>query len=330
MSLDSNKICNSCGSKNSSEVNYCIYCGSDDLNEISFTHDNLNGEITCESCGYVNSNDNSFCENCGCPLLTDEKNDCNYETEYKPETNSENKFKEFVQSDTSEKNNKSKVLQLLLICAFIMAFVWIGVRTINNNNTKESSLTDNTLRTVESNESELSVSTPTATHNLPYEVDSSSYKEFVTLNGCFNRVKASSYANWSGTIGYPDMAFDNKNTSAWQDGIKNDYAVGEWLLSYNSNGSIESIDSITVYNGYQNTSHNTGSKDFYKLNSRVREFTLEFDDGKTMSFSLSDTKQPQIFYFGSTIQTCYVRFRIDDIYKGDSYKDVCISEIIYR
>lgn len=166
--------------------------------------------------------------------------------------------------------------------------------------------------------------------SLPSEVSNSKYEEFDASNGSFNKVKASSYANWRGTVGYPYEVFDgNKNTS-WQDGDKNSYGVNEWLLSYNADGSTELISSVTVYNGYQNTSHNTSTKDFYKLNSRVKDFSLEFDDGKILSFTLSDIKSPQTFDFGETIETCSVKFKIKSVYEGDAYGDTCLSEIIYN
>ena len=106
--------------------------------------------------------------------------------------------------------------------------------------------------------------------------------------------------------------------------------MNEWLLSYIADGSTVFISSVTVYNGYQNTSHNTSTKDFYELNSRVKDFSLEFDNGKILSFTLSDIKSPQTFDFGETIETCSVKFKIKSVYEGDAYSDTCLSEIIYN
>ena len=154
------------------------------------------------------------------------------------------------------------------------------------------------------------------------------YEEYNAV-GKFDRVKATSYANWRGTVGFPYHAFDGNINTSWQDGHKDSYGIGDVFFSYNSDETDEYISSVTVYNGYQNTAHNTSSKDFYISNSRVRDFSIEFDNGKVLDFTLADTKIPQTFDFGMTVKTCFVKFKIKSVYEGE-WSDTCISEIKYE
>ncbi len=168
----------------------------------------------------------------------------------------------------------------------------------------------------------------TVVHKLPEEIQDGSYEVFTVEGNTFGAVAASSYIDENLTHGSTEQAFDGEVITCWQDGVKG-YGEGEWLIAFNPDKSAVTVSSITVYNGYQNTKYNSKSKDMFKINSRVSDFTLEFDDGTTESFTLADNKDAQTFQF-SQRETCYVRFIIDGAYKGKKYKDTCISEIIYK
>lgn len=114
-------------------------------------------------------------------------------------------------------------------------------------------------------------------------------------------------------------AFDNDLGTCWQDGASG-YGEGEWLMV--SSSTPQFVSYVTVYNGYQKP-----ERDYYYENSRVKEFTLIFDDGSE-SFLLEDTPQPQTFYLDVPVSTCTVTFRIDSVYYGNTYADTCITELI--
>lgn len=166
-------------------------------------------------------------------------------------------------------------------------------------------------------------------HQLPPEAQDNRYEEFEATNGTFDRVKASSYADWQGTKGLPSWAFDADANTTWQDGAKDSYGEGEWFLSYNADGSTRTISSVTVYNGYQDLKYNNDAQNFYQLNSRVQDVMLEFDDGSVYVFTLQDSPEAQTFTFDEPIQTCYVKFTVESVYQG-KWSDTCLSEIVYR
>ncbi len=205
-----------------------------------------------------------------------------------------------------------KALRLItLFSALCIATLTTGCFGSNSNDTESDTLpiTSSDVTSVESND------------DVEYTASS------------FDTIEASSYANWSGTVGYPKWAFDGDINTAWQDGIKtsvdsvDEYGVGEWLKLYNSDGKAGWLNKVTIYNGYQNTDNNTNSKDYYELNSRVKGFSLTFDDGSTIEFELVDTKEAQTFSF-EAVETSSVTFTILSVYEG-KWSDTCISEISY-
>ena len=165
-------------------------------------------------------------------------------------------------------------------------------------------------------------------HVLPYEVTSDPSNYFSIRTEYFSRAKALSYISKRGTGGSVSYAMDGDVNTSWQCG-ENYYGIGEWLIAYNPDCYAENISSVTVYNGFQNTRHNDSNKDYYFLNTRVKGFTLEFDDGTYESFTLKDRKGSQTFTF-NTRNTCYVKFIINSVYYGDKYTDTCVAEIIYK
>lgn len=173
------------------------------------------------------------------------------------------------------------------------------------------------------------VAEPEPIHQLPAEVQDNRYEEFEATNGTFDRVKASSYADWQGTKGLTSWAFDADANTTWQDGVKDSYGEGEWFLSYNADGSTRTVSSVTVYNGYQDLKYNNDAQNFYQLNSRVKDIMLEFDNGSVYVFTLQDSQEAQTFPLDEPVETCYVRFTVESVYEG-KWSDTCISEIVYR
>ena len=172
-------------------------------------------------------------------------------------------------------------------------------------------------------------SEPEPAHALPPEVQDSQYEEFEAVNGTFDRAKASSYADWEGTKGLTSWAFDADANTTWQDGVKDGGGEGEWLLSYNADGSTRTISSVTVYNGYQDLKYNNDAQNFYQLNSRARDVMLEFDDGSVYVFTIEDSPEAQTFTLEEPVETSYVKFTVESVYEG-KWSDTCISEIVYR
>ena len=307
-----NLVCKKCGTHNPSNYKFCAGCGSSELvSEAPASAEQ--STVLCSHCGAVSPSNCRFCISCGKTLF------------------SQTVQTETVKNDGQKKKSSFLVPIIILLSALLVGGVVTAVILLRNqpdvsDNGNDSSYSDD----IDGNDNDEgdSYTEDLHSHELPDDVYDSSYKECYISANKFSRVKASSYANWSGTHGEPDWAFDGNENSSWQDGVSG-YGIGEWLLAYNSDGFAESVSSVTVYNGYYSTKYNTADKNFYSLNSRVMRFTLEFDDGSSESFTLSDSKEPQTFTFSSR-DTCYVRFVIDSVYEGDKYDDTCISEIIYK
>jgi hypothetical protein len=63
----------------------------------------------------------------------------------------------------------------------------------------------------------------------------------------------------------------------------------------------------------------------FKLNNRAKAGRLEFSNGETIKFKLADVDNWQAVVF-PPIKTTYIRLRIDEVYKGEKWDDLCISE----
>ena len=127
---------------------------------------------------------------------------------------------------------------------------------------------------------------------------------------------------------------DRDPRTAWVEG-ESDYGIGEYFeISLN----IYDLN-IGILNGLQK------SVRLWKLNSRVKTFKLYFNNIPTCYLRLEDVMTMQYFHIGHDSRgldlrevfllitetneiTC--KFEIVDIYPGERWRDVCISEISNR
>ena len=344
-------VCNDCGTRLPSDFRFCTGCGGRNLSPEPVPQKPESfGGMKCSVCGAVSPAGCRFCVGCGAPLNADAEitrmnrqstpsvNPQQAPAMAPPSAAGANKVN---RQEYSGKKSGSVVMPLvislvalLLIAGAAVGVIFfgdeLGITPAKDGETAPSSYQDDEDYQ-EDQEDDGSSEPGEVIHYLPYDVAWDYYEGWDVSRNTFGTIAVSSYADWSGTRCVPTDAYDGNIYSAWQDGRseEGDYGIGDWLLVYNSDASPESISSVTVYNGYQSTTYNTDSKDFYYLNSRVKGFTLEFDDGSTESFTLSDTKSAQKFSF-SPRETCFVRFTIDSVYEGDAYSDTCIGELIYN
>jgi hypothetical protein len=117
-------------------------------------------------------------------------------------------------------------------------------------------------------------------------------------------------------------AHDFSLRTAWIEGHSG-YGVGE-SLTYRFAKHSPPVTTIEIYNGYMK------SEKTWQNNSRVKRLKLHVD-GKPYAFlELKDIKSKQIFEIGlhqGQKTELYLKFEIVDVYKGDKYDDVAISEI---
>jgi len=109
---------------------------------------------------------------------------------------------------------------------------------------------------------------------------------------------------------------DRNPTSAWVEGVKG-YGQGEWFEIYCNNLN-------TIYNGYQSSPAN------WINNSRVKRFKIYIDGRPLCYLDLTDEMGEQNFELPFDIKWDkghLFRFEIVEVYPGEKWDDVCISEI---
>lgn len=110
--------------------------------------------------------------------------------------------------------------------------------------------------------------------------------------------------------------------TAWVEG-KPGLGIGE-SFSFVFEKKSPPVTSATFYNGYMK------SDQIWKDNARVKQLKLYVDDKPFALLNFKDIKSQQTFYI-DTLQgvdtSLVLRFEITQVYKGDKYEDVAISDI---
>jgi len=87
------------------------------------------------------------------------------------------------------------------------------------------------------------------------------------------------------------------------------------------------VKGFEVWGGSHNPDY-PGYGDIYKLNNRVKKGTCEFSDGEIITFELNDVDNWQLVLFDSVIYTTSIKLRINEVYKGEKWNDLCIAEFL--
>jgi hypothetical protein len=146
---------------------------------------------------------------------------------------------------------------------------------------------------------------------------------------------ASSYLKSQGSNSYdPSNAHDLSFQTAWVEGVSG-YGIGEYI-EYEFPPSNPRINTVIIVNGY------VKSQSAWINNSRVKKIKM-YIDGKPYAYlNLEDKRAAQTFSVDpighsdrqdfkalETKSTWKVRFEIVDVYKGNKYDDVAITEIYF-
>jgi len=116
--------------------------------------------------------------------------------------------------------------------------------------------------------------------------------------------------------------FDGNSSTAWAEGSSSN-GVNEYVKV--SLGSKQVVTMIAMINGYAK------SDDLYHKNCRVKKAELSFSDGSTQTIELADSTSSIQKVFITPVETDFVKVTIKEVYDGDAYSDLCISEIeIYQ
>jgi len=151
-------------------------------------------------------------------------------------------------------------------------------------------------------------------------------------------VTASSFLKPQGKINYePENAHDLNLKNVWSEGVSG-YGIGEYLI-YHFNYNHPRITTIYIANGY------VKSNSAWKNNSRVKKLKMYINDKPYAILNLKDERANQSFIvnpIGNNPSETWdnekdcdenynwtIKFEILEVYKGDKYDDVVISEIFF-
>jgi len=119
----------------------------------------------------------------------------------------------------------------------------------------------------------------------------------------------------------PGNMQDGVLDSMWCEGNKEGDGVGEWVLF--SFDGLERIQSLSLNNG------NAHSFSANMKANKVTRLTLTFSDGSTEQISVRKSYLTQTFRFAPRT-TSSVKVRFDEIAKGTSFNDLCMSELRFQ
>jgi hypothetical protein len=118
---------------------------------------------------------------------------------------------------------------------------------------------------------------------------------------------------------------DEDLRTAWVEG-ESDYGIGEYIeFEYYP----DELFGLWIYNGFQKTI------DLWKNNSRVKTFKVYINNDPLCFLELEDKMEVQRFDLESVMnnnydEECVIRLEIYEVYKGEKWKDVCITDILYK
>lgn len=143
--------------------------------------------------------------------------------------------------------------------------------------------------------------------------------------GIMNKVTSDSYLKGAGNVNYkPENLHDFSLLTAWVPDSAGG-AIGKKIY-FHFEPLSPRVNEIMIYNGY------IKNYDLFKANSRVKKFRLYINNKPYAILELGDTTAQQSFSIPATRSTVkgkdlILTFEIMEVYKGDKYTDVAVSEI---
>ncbi len=117
----------------------------------------------------------------------------------------------------------------------------------------------------------------------------------------------------------PDFLFDSRPAFGWADGNENRTGEGESLIFFFDEP--QRIEKIKIWNGY----HRSG--EHFDQNERAALITFGPEGGTPCEYILEDTMDPQVITLETPLEGNSFTMDILEIYSGETYKDLVISEL---
>ncbi len=155
------------------------------------------------------------------------------------------------------------------------------------------------------------------------ELDKSKYPDdlYVVMP---SKVTSSGYLTGKNEDYRDDFMIDHDPFTWWTPNPNRD-GQGAWIeLQFDQEIPMEGFE---IWGGSHNPEYPKYG-DIYKLNNRVKKGVCEFSDGTSLNFELKDVDNWQWVKFDTTIKTKSIRLKINEVYKGEKWEDLCIAEFL--
>lgn len=132
---------------------------------------------------------------------------------------------------------------------------------------------------------------------------------------------ASSSAPASDEVSYDiKQIADAKQSSPWVEGDAGS-GLGSWALA--DLGGEKSVNGFTVWAGVWYSS------EYWGRYNRPKLLLVEFSDGTTEEFTLTDEMKPQTVTFKAPKKTSQIKIKVKAVYNGNTFNDTGISEVVF-
>lgn len=118
----------------------------------------------------------------------------------------------------------------------------------------------------------------------------------------------------------PKNLLDRKASTVWVEGDTAGSGLGG-TIELDLGGERE-VTELHLWNG------NWYTWDFWTRHNRVKELEVIFSDGTEQTFTLTDEKKMEVVRLAAPKKTTSIKLRIRSIYRGSTFNDTVISEII--
>ncbi len=119
----------------------------------------------------------------------------------------------------------------------------------------------------------------------------------------------------------PELAFDGDRRTAWNEGVPGN-GVGEWIEArYASEVVVRSVTVVTGWDAISRHGH-----DLFVENAHIRRATLILD-GREVATTDASVDVRVITFSPQASRATTVRVRVDDVWPGTRYEDLCVSEV---
>jgi len=210
----------------------------------------------------------------------------------------------------------NKTVIICIICLLIISTAVLAACILNRGLKEKRELKETSVSSAIQTEFSKTEKSTSSTVNSDDEIQTIT-ESFETI---FSTDASSVLADQVGFNYSSENLIDNNISTCWAEGADGS-GIGETIV-IRSNNTIN-LNKITINNGYCKS-----EKLFYE-NNRVKKIRVTFDDKESIILDLNGN----YFDFENAfnipeVQTSKIVFEILDVYKGTTWDDTCISDII--